>query len=113
MAPASVEPPVMDPGGLPKRRPGPVDASRIAEIVPRRAVLTELARGFLMVQSDDPERAKQFASSFLREQAGRPGSERSVPPSRRPMVRRRPTLAADDRYSVSSGYADDPSEPEL
>jgi hypothetical protein len=60
----------------------------LAEIVPRRAVLTELARGFLLSQDADPERAKRFASSFLRERAGPPGPGRIVPMNRRPTVHR-------------------------
>lgn len=103
----------MDPGGAPKRRPAPGETGRIAEIVPARAVLTELARGFLMVQNGDPERAKQFASSFLREQAGRTGPGRIVPVSRRPTVRRGMGAVGTDGYSVSSAYSDDPNAPSL
>jgi hypothetical protein len=43
----------------------------IAEIVPARAVLTELARGFLLVHATDRAHAVRFATGFLREQAGR------------------------------------------
>jgi hypothetical protein len=103
----------MDPGGAPKRRPAPVDSGRIAEIVPARAVLTELARGFLMVNAGDPERAKQFASSFLREQVGRPGAGRVVPPSRRPGLRPGGAPLRRGAYSVSYGFSDDPSATEL
>ncbi len=103
----------MDLGPGTRRRPALTDGSRIAEIVPARAVLTELARGFLMVQAGDPERAKQFASSFLREQAGRPGPGRIVPVSRRPTVHRGVGVVGSDGYSVSSGYADDPNAPSL
>jgi hypothetical protein len=103
----------MDPGGAPRRRPAPVESERIAEIVPARAVLTELARGFLLVQHGDPERAKRFASSFLREQAGRPGQGRIVPVSRRPTVHRGVGPVGHDGYSISSGYPDDPSAPAL
>jgi hypothetical protein len=39
------------------------------EIVPARAVLTELARGFLLVRESDRERAVRFAATFLREHA--------------------------------------------
>jgi hypothetical protein len=42
-----------------------VDAVR--EIVPGRAVLTELARGFLLVQQSNPGRAVRFAEGFLKE----------------------------------------------
>ncbi len=57
----------------------PPDTRPIAEVVPARAVLTELARGFLISQSADPERAKRFAASFLREQQGPPVPTRVVP----------------------------------
>ena len=40
-------------------------------IVPERAVLTELARGFLLVRENDRARAVRFAATFLREQAER------------------------------------------
>ncbi len=43
----------------------------IEKIVPVRAVLTELARGFLLVHESNPEIAVRFAAGFLREQAGR------------------------------------------
>ncbi len=39
-------------------------------IVPSRAVLTELARGFLLLHERDPDRASRFAATFLREQVG-------------------------------------------
>ncbi|GEM_PF-3725639 len=103
----------MDPGAARGRRPGTAEAARIAEIVPARAVLTELARGFLMVQAGDPERAKQFASSFLKEQVGRQGPGRIVPASRRPTVRRGVGPVGSDGYSISSGFSDDPSAPSL
>jgi hypothetical protein len=44
----------------------------LAEVVPPRAVLTELARGFLLLHESDPKQAARFAASFLR--------ERSTPP---------------------------------
>jgi hypothetical protein len=47
------------------------EATGIAEIVPARAVLTELARGFLLVHATDRDHAVRFAAGFLREQAGR------------------------------------------
>ena len=57
-------------------RPGPAglderEAEQIHEIVPARAVLTELARGFLLVHETNPEAAVRFAETFLREQSGR------------------------------------------
>lgn len=39
------------------------------DIVPARAVLTELARGFLLVRENDRDRAVRFAVTFLRERA--------------------------------------------
>jgi len=41
-------------------------------VIPARAVLTELARGFLLVRESDRARAVRFAATFLREQADRP-----------------------------------------
>jgi len=46
-------------------------------IVPERAVLTELARGFLLVRENDRARAVRFAATFLREQAE--GAPRPAP----------------------------------
>jgi len=48
------------------------DAETPHEVVPARAVLTELARGFLLVRESDRERAVRFARTFLRERAGPP-----------------------------------------
>jgi hypothetical protein len=50
--------------------------------VPARAVLTELARGFLLVHQSNPDRAVRFAETFLRECAGG-----SVPTSAEPIPR--------------------------
>ncbi len=46
------------------------DEKSVEEVVPHRAVLTELARGFLLVHESNPERARQFAQTFLREKSG-------------------------------------------
>ncbi|MGA8664250.1 MAG: hypothetical protein WB809_04180 [Thermoplasmata archaeon] len=46
------------------------DEGTVDEVVPHRAVLTELARGFLLVHESNPARARQFAQTFLRERAG-------------------------------------------
>ena len=56
------------------------EVEAIHEIVPERAVLTELARGFLLVHESDRAQAVQFASTFLKERAGRsaPGRVESV-----------------------------------
>jgi len=58
--------------------PGPRDPERkeLLEIVPARAVLTELARGFLLVRDTNPDRAVRFAATFLKERAGEPKPER-------------------------------------
>jgi hypothetical protein len=52
------------------------EVQSIEEVVPARAVLTELARGFLLVHESDPARALQFATTFLQERAGRPAPTR-------------------------------------
>jgi len=58
------------------------------DVVPARAVLTELARGFLMVHESDPDHARRFAQTFLREQAGPPAELRVAPAERLASVRR-------------------------
>ena len=70
---------------------GPLDRERVAdfdreveaieEVVPARAVLTELARGFLLVHQSDRDQAIRFASTFLKERAGRsvPARVETVP----------------------------------
>jgi hypothetical protein len=49
--------------------PAPADDPDEERVVPARAVLTELARGFLLVQESNPARARQFALTFLKEHA--------------------------------------------
>jgi hypothetical protein len=64
------------PAGLDER-----EAEQIHEVVPARAVLTELARGFLLVHETNPMAAVRFAETFLREQTGRhPGSRAEAEP---------------------------------
>lgn len=41
----------------------------VHDVVPARAVLTELARGFLLVRENDRARAVRFAVTFLRERS--------------------------------------------
>jgi hypothetical protein len=65
-------------------------------IVPQRAVLTELARGFLLAHESDPGQARRFAASFLRERSGTPTPGRVVPPRSVPSVRRGVTEALRD-----------------
>jgi len=48
----------------------------IREVVPGRAVLTELARGFLLVHESNPGRAVRFAETFLRECAAAESPQR-------------------------------------
>lgn len=62
------------------RRPDP-DRKEFREVVPAPAVLTELARGFLLVRDSDPDRALRFAETFLKERAGsaRPERVETVP----------------------------------
>jgi hypothetical protein len=68
-----------------ERRPEPLP---LQEVVPARAVLTELARGFLLVQNSDPVHAARFARSFLKEHAGPTVPERAPPSERLTNVRR-------------------------
>lgn len=62
-------------------RPRDPEQKDLLEIVPTRAVLTELARGFLLVRDSNPESAVRFAATFLRERAGerRPERVETVP----------------------------------
>lgn len=46
------------------------EAKQILAVVPARAVLTELARGFLLVHETNLEQAVRFAETFLKEQTG-------------------------------------------
>jgi hypothetical protein len=64
------------------------------EVVPARAVLTELARGFLMVNEKDPEHARRFAQTFLRERAGPPSPPARVAPAERLAFVRRGVTSA-------------------
>ncbi|MGP8078426.1 MAG: hypothetical protein ACLQD8_07410 [Thermoplasmata archaeon] len=63
-------------GSAPYRDPPDPERKGLLEIVPAPAVLTELARGFLLVRDSDPDRALRFAATFLKERAGAPRSER-------------------------------------
>ncbi|MCI4331537.1 MAG: hypothetical protein L3K19_06790 [Thermoplasmata archaeon] len=83
--------------GTRERRFDAAPEGTISEIVPERAVLTELARGFLLVHQADPDRAKRFAQTFLREQTGSGGSLRPPPPGRFAIVRRGITPPASER----------------
>jgi hypothetical protein len=47
--------------------PDDPELAELRAIVPARAVLTELARGFLLVHESNPGRALRFAETFVRE----------------------------------------------
>lgn len=66
------------PMGSAEEAPDPVDPEleQLRAVVPTRAVLTELARGFLLVHESNPDRAVRFAATFLRECAGAAAPER-------------------------------------
>ena len=52
--------------------PASLQAGDVAQgAIPARAVLTELARGFLLVRENDRERAVRFAATFLRERSAK------------------------------------------
>ena len=78
--------------GEPEEPPAPVDPRKrtlpLAEIVPARAVLTELARGFLLVQQSNPEHAREFARTFLKERSAPTAPTRILPTSELARVRR-------------------------
>lgn len=63
-------------GSVPDRGPPDPERKTLQEVVPAPAVLTELARGFLLVRDSDPDRAVRFAATFLKERAGAPRPER-------------------------------------
>ncbi len=84
---------------IPPARRAPDEAS-FREVVPARAVLTELARGFLLVREVDRERAVRFAATFLREHAEpttrpAPAPYPAAPPSQRSLGR--PSAGAVER----------------
>jgi len=68
-------------------------------VVPGRAVLTELARGFLLVHESNPGRALRFAETFLRECSDRERERDRTEPapvaSNRRMLGRLPRGAVD------------------
>jgi hypothetical protein len=70
-------------------RPAPreADEKTIEEVVPARAVLTELARGFLLVQESNPDRARAFAKTFLQEREGATPEARAEPVRRVTLAR--------------------------
>jgi hypothetical protein len=56
----------MGPATPPEESPDP-EVESLRTVVPGRAVLTELARGFLLVHESNPGRAVRFAEGFLKE----------------------------------------------
>jgi hypothetical protein len=72
-----------------ERRPPEERVRDLQEVVPARAVLTELARGFLLVHASNPDRALRFATTFVRECSGTAAAARAeaarrvTPPRRR------------------------------
>jgi hypothetical protein len=80
--------------------PGPAEEGEdlpLASVVPPRAVLTELARGFLLVHESDPGRATRFAQAFLKERSQKGALPSPAPPPRLAMVRRGVAAALRDR----------------
>ena len=81
----------------------PADApepdEELREVVPTRAVLTELARGFLLVRESDRERAVRFARTFLHERSqpapGPAPPVYPVPPSAQRSLGRSPCGAVE------------------
>jgi hypothetical protein len=53
------------------------EIEELRKVVPQRAVLTELARGFLLVHQSNPGRAVLFAETFLKECTGVNDSDRA------------------------------------
>jgi hypothetical protein len=83
----------------PHDAPEPIaEEGEIRTVVPARAVLTELARGFLLVRENDRERAVRFALTFLKERSG--PAPRSDAPTFPTPPRAQRTLGAYPRGAV-------------
>lgn len=89
----------MDPEGT-EETPSEIDSARRPAVVPGRAVLTELARGFLLVHESNPGRAVRFAETFLRERAAAEAPDR--------VDASRPVTAARRRLGLLPHGAVDP-----
>jgi hypothetical protein len=87
----------------PREPPREADEKSFEEIVPARAVLTELARGFLLVQESNPDRARAFAQTFLRERAG--GSPEARTPPFRKVTLARLALGRTPHGAVEPPYS--------
>ncbi|MCI4343350.1 MAG: hypothetical protein L3J92_04445 [Thermoplasmata archaeon] len=90
--------------GTPAREPPrEADEKSLEEVVPARAVLTELARGFLLVHESNPDRARAFAQTFLREREGAASEARIEPVHKVTLARlalgRSPHGAVEPPYS--------------
>jgi hypothetical protein len=83
------------------RRPPEERTHDLLEVVPARAVLTELARGFLLVHASNPDRALQFATTFVRECSGAAAAARAEAT--------RPALLPRRRWSTVDTGAVEPS----
>ncbi|MGD0256286.1 MAG: hypothetical protein ABSB90_00155 [Thermoplasmata archaeon] len=70
-----------------RKLPREADERLLSEVVPARAVLTELARGFLLVQESNPDRARAFAKTFLQEREGASTEVRTEPVRRVTLAR--------------------------
>jgi hypothetical protein len=86
-----VEPSPMGSGDETGKQRDP-EVSELRDVVPARAVLTELARGFLLVHVSNPDRAVRFAETFLKECTAAAAPERvettrPVTPARRQLGR--------------------------
>lgn len=76
------------------------ESEELREIVPARAVLTELARGFLLDHESNPQRALLFAETFLKEQTGRMTTSRAEPVGAGRVTRARLDLGRFPRGAV-------------
>jgi hypothetical protein len=88
----------------PDRTPA-TEGEEIRAIVPARAVLTELARGFLLVHESSREQAVRFASTFLKEQIGENAPPGGGAP---PVTRARRSLGLYPRGAVDPSSASRP-----
>ncbi len=84
--------------------PDAVESEEFRRAVPARAVLTELARGFLLVHESNPDRAVRFATTFLREF----GATASTEPAGRETA---PTLARRQLGRLPRGAVDPSNFP--
>jgi hypothetical protein len=65
------------PSGDDAEDPNAPEMEEFRAVVPKRAVLTELARGFLLAQESQPDRAVRFAATFLKERSQLTGESRT------------------------------------